>query len=73
MAVSSKECLEIRNVIELGHGKQHGVVAHVVYCVCPHRVIFSSKEGEFAYLTRGGDPAVFVKSKEDQISRKQER
>ncbi|KAG5276108.1 hypothetical protein AALO_G00127980 [Alosa alosa] len=37
------------------------------------RVIFSSKEGEFAYLTRGGEPAVFVKSKEDQTSRKHER
>lgn len=37
------------------------------------RVIFSSKEGEFAYLKRGGDPAVFVKSKDGQESRKHER
>ncbi|KAL2089812.1 hypothetical protein ACEWY4_014500 [Coilia grayii] len=37
------------------------------------RVIFRAKEGEFAYLSRGGEPAVFVKSKEDQATRKQER
>lgn len=68
------ECLEIRSEVELGSGERHGIVTHIiVHWVCPHRVIFSSKEGEFAYLTRGGDPAVFVKSKEEQISRKQER
>ncbi|KAF7657982.1 hypothetical protein LDENG_00019750 [Lucifuga dentata] len=32
------------------------------------KVIFSAKEGEFSYLTRGGDDAVFVKSKEDNRS-----
>ncbi|KAM6962690.1 lipoprotein lipase [Aplochiton taeniatus] len=37
------------------------------------KVIFSAKEGEFAYLTRGGDDAVFVKSKEDNVSRKEKR
>ncbi|XP_039984300.1 lipoprotein lipase isoform X2 [Xiphias gladius] len=35
------------------------------------KVIFSSKEGEFAYLVRGGGDAVFVKSKEDNMSRKE--
>ena len=35
------------------------------------RVIFSPKEGEFAYLVRGGADAVFVKSKEDNMSRKE--
>ncbi|XP_060934802.1 lipoprotein lipase [Limanda limanda] len=35
------------------------------------RVIFSPKEGEFAYLVRGGDETVFVKSKEDNMSRKE--
>ncbi|KAM3876488.1 lipoprotein lipase [Diretmus argenteus] len=35
------------------------------------KVIFSSKEGEFAYLVRGGEDAVFVKSKEDNMSRKE--
>lgn len=35
------------------------------------KVIFSAKEGEFAYLVRGGEPAVFVKSKEDNRSRKE--
>ncbi|XP_028856054.1 lipoprotein lipase [Denticeps clupeoides] len=37
------------------------------------RVFFRPKEAEFAYLKRGGDQVVFVKSKEDQSSRKQER
>ncbi|XP_036376712.1 lipoprotein lipase [Megalops cyprinoides] len=37
------------------------------------KVIFSAKEGEFEYLVRGGNEAVFVKSKEDQSSRKEER
>ncbi|XP_063057219.1 lipoprotein lipase [Engraulis encrasicolus] len=37
------------------------------------RVIFKSKEGEFSYLSRGGEPATFVKSLEEQQSRKQER
>nr|AFO11037.1 lipoprotein lipase [Acanthogobius hasta] len=34
------------------------------------KVIFSSKDGEFASLVRGGENAVFVKSKEDNLSRK---
>ncbi|XP_075944711.1 lipoprotein lipase [Anarhichas minor] len=35
------------------------------------KVIFSSKEGEFAYLVRGGEDGVFVKLKEDNMSRKE--
>ncbi|KAG7230797.1 hypothetical protein INR49_019611 [Caranx melampygus] len=35
------------------------------------KVIFSPKEGEFAYLVRGGEDAVFVKSREDTMSRKE--
>ncbi|XP_062252415.1 lipoprotein lipase isoform X1 [Platichthys flesus] len=35
------------------------------------RVIFSPKEGEFAYMVRGGEDTVFVKSKEDNMSRKE--
>ncbi|XP_068563371.1 lipoprotein lipase [Cebidichthys violaceus] len=35
------------------------------------KVIFSSKEGEFAYLVRGGEHGVFVKAKEDNMSRKE--
>lgn len=35
------------------------------------KVIFSAKDGEFAYMVRGGDNAVFVKSKEDNLSRKE--
>lgn len=34
------------------------------------RVIFSAKEGEFAYLVRGGENAEFVKSKESSASRR---
>uniref|UniRef100_UPI0037E7A007 lipoprotein lipase n=1 Tax=Semicossyphus pulcher TaxID=241346 RepID=UPI0037E7A007 len=34
------------------------------------KVNFSAKEGEFAYLVRGGGDGVFVKSKEDNLSRK---
>ncbi|KAM4629387.1 lipoprotein lipase [Polymixia lowei] len=34
------------------------------------KVIFSAKDGEFAHLIRGGEDAVFVKSKEDNMSRK---
>ncbi|XP_061094382.1 lipoprotein lipase [Conger conger] len=37
------------------------------------KVIFSSREGEFAYLVRGGGDAVFVKSKEEESSQKAER
>ncbi|XP_018583848.2 lipoprotein lipase [Scleropages formosus] len=37
------------------------------------KVIFSAKNGEFAFLSRGGDHAVFVKSKDQQSSRKEER
>ncbi|CAL8253673.1 unnamed protein product [Merluccius merluccius] len=35
------------------------------------KVIFSAKEGEFAYLIRGGEDAVFVKLREDKLSRKE--
>ncbi|XP_076009569.1 lipoprotein lipase [Genypterus blacodes] len=35
------------------------------------KVIFSAKDGEFAYLSRGGEAAIFVKSKEDNRSRKE--
>nr|XP_020468697.1 lipoprotein lipase-like [Monopterus albus] len=34
------------------------------------KVVFGAKDGEFAYLVRGGEDAVFVKSKEDTSSRK---
>uniref|UniRef100_A0A3B4ASK1 Lipoprotein lipase n=1 Tax=Periophthalmus magnuspinnatus TaxID=409849 RepID=A0A3B4ASK1_9GOBI len=34
------------------------------------KVIFSSKDGEFAYLVRGGENAVFVKSKEENHNEK---
>lgn len=44
--------------------------SHVVF-VC--RLIFVSKEGEFASLSQGGEETVFVKSKEDQESRRQSR
>ncbi|XP_030640551.1 lipoprotein lipase isoform X2 [Chanos chanos] len=37
------------------------------------KVIFSAKEGEFAYMSQGGEPAVFVKSKEAQSSRKERK
>ncbi|KAJ8345774.1 hypothetical protein SKAU_G00299670 [Synaphobranchus kaupii] len=37
------------------------------------KVIFSSQEGEFASLVRGGKEGVFVKSKEVESSRKEER
>lgn len=35
------------------------------------KVIFIAEAGEFAYMKRGGDDAVFVKSKEDNMSRKE--
>ncbi|XP_005734124.1 lipoprotein lipase [Pundamilia nyererei] len=35
------------------------------------KVIFDAKDGEFVDLTRGGENAVFVKSKEDKQSRKE--
>lgn len=35
------------------------------------KVIFTAKDGEFVDLTRGGENAVFVKSKEDKQSRKE--
>ncbi|XP_061594180.1 lipoprotein lipase [Cololabis saira] len=35
------------------------------------KVHFNSKDGEFAYLNRGGGEAIFVKSKEDDSSRKE--
>lgn len=38
--------------------------------LCDFRVIFSPKEGEFSYLVRGGEDSVFVKSREDTVSRK---
>ncbi|XP_020780438.1 lipoprotein lipase [Boleophthalmus pectinirostris] len=34
------------------------------------KVVFRSKDGEFAYLVRGGEDAVFVKSKEDNRKEK---
>lgn len=37
------------------------------------KVIFRSKEGEFAYLSRGGEDAVFVKSKETPKEENQRR
>ncbi|XP_020494635.1 lipoprotein lipase [Labrus bergylta] len=37
------------------------------------KVIFSAKEEEFAYLVRGGDGGIFVKSKEDIQSRKEKQ
>ncbi|XP_077463280.1 lipoprotein lipase [Stigmatopora argus] len=37
------------------------------------KVIFSAKEAEFTNLIRGGEAAVFVKSKEDNRSRKEKR
>ena len=37
------------------------------------RAIFSSKDGEFAYLIRGGEDTVFVKSKDDNMNRKEKR
>lgn len=39
--------------------------------LCVFRVIFNAKDGEFVDLTRGGENAVFVKSKEDKQSRKE--
>lgn len=44
-----------------------------IYIVCDFRVIFDAKDGEFAYLVQGGEDAVFVKSKEDNQSRKERR
>ncbi|XP_061681091.1 lipoprotein lipase [Syngnathoides biaculeatus] len=35
------------------------------------KVIFSAKEAEFTDLVRGGEDAIFVKSKEDKMSRKE--
>ncbi|XP_051985417.1 lipoprotein lipase-like [Xyrauchen texanus] len=37
------------------------------------KVIFRPKEGEFGFLTQGGDPVIFVKSTETQQSRRDER
>ncbi|KAG5286566.1 hypothetical protein AALO_G00016300 [Alosa alosa] len=37
------------------------------------KLIFTSKDGEFAYLTQGGGETLFVKSKEDQESRRESR
>ncbi|XP_042561452.1 lipoprotein lipase [Clupea harengus] len=37
------------------------------------KLIFLSKVGELAYLTQGGEDAIFVKSKEDQESRREAR
>ena len=39
--------------------------------LCDFRVIFSAKEGEFVYLVRGGEGGLFVKAKEDNMSRKE--
>lgn len=35
------------------------------------RVTFGAKDGEFVHLVRGGEAGVFVKMKEDQMSRKE--
>lgn len=43
----------------------------LMFSLCDSRVIFSAKEGEFVYLVRGGEDGVFVKLKEDNISRKE--
>ncbi|XP_030630539.1 lipoprotein lipase [Chanos chanos] len=37
------------------------------------KAIFQTKEGEFGYLKQGGDTLVFVKSKENPVSRREER
>ncbi|XP_028831248.1 lipoprotein lipase [Denticeps clupeoides] len=37
------------------------------------KVIFVSRDREFAHLSQGGGEIVFVKSKEDQVSRREER
>ncbi|XP_048833100.1 lipoprotein lipase [Brienomyrus brachyistius] len=37
------------------------------------KLVFRAKDGEVAYLSRGGDYAVFVKSNENESSRKEER
>uniref|UniRef100_A0A8C1XCD6 Lipoprotein lipase n=1 Tax=Cyprinus carpio TaxID=7962 RepID=A0A8C1XCD6_CYPCA len=37
------------------------------------KIIFRAKEGEFSYLSRGGEAAVFMKEKEAQSSRKNQR
>ncbi|XP_059923439.1 lipoprotein lipase [Gadus macrocephalus] len=37
------------------------------------RAIFSSKDGEFAFMIRGGEDAVFVKSKDDNMNRQEKR
>lgn len=39
--------------------------------LCESRVIFGAKEGEFVDLVRGGENGVFVKLKEDNMSRKE--
>lgn len=44
-------------------------LCNVLLCDC--RVIFSSREGEFVYLVRGGDAGEFVKMKEDNMTRKE--
>ena len=38
-----------------------------------YRVIFRNRENEFAHLVQGGASVSFVKSQEDQNSRKMER
>lgn len=43
----------------------------LMFSLCDSRVIFGSKEGEFVYLVRGGEDGVFVKLKEDNMSRKE--
>lgn len=39
--------------------------------LCDSRLIFGAKEGEFVHLVRGGKDGVFVKLKEDNMSRKE--
>lgn len=36
-----------------------------------YRVMFGAKDGEYVHLVRGGEDGVFVKLKEDQMSRKE--
>jgi len=45
----------------------------ILFCLFWSRVIFSAQKSEFSYLSRGGEPAVFVKDKEAQSSRKNQR
>ncbi|KAF1385741.1 hypothetical protein PFLUV_G00110940 [Perca fluviatilis] len=54
-----------------GGGKFHIRKLRIKSGETQSKVIFNAKEGEFAYLVRGGEDGVFVKSKEDQMNRKE--